>query len=628
MQANARLAENFPEKFAMILLDGTPGPTWPSWIASAKPDSMKGKYCFPLFWEIGYSYSTQQWFYFLGLHWWPKGANFLLEIKYHLLRALFTQGVSAQVSTFFDQFDGGSENRNYPNFSFLAELAEHEGVEVVASRLVVGHTHNEGDARIKAPRAACESRALRCLGDVASAMIRSSCSGKPPIVVIVRNIHDWAARANAAKNPHLKHVTEPHVWKIAPTPGSHSGLLFKNNYNSHEWLGADGVPDGRPVSLFADTSQLSTRPSVVPRFRDPFSSSVRTATETAIKQIGKTSPTCAANIAEVLASGGSDNSLGLKYNREFKDGQVGFPGSLSTSDGGEVAVRVLAGLPEVLWGWRKPRAAPEPSGSAAPAASISAPAAITDEPPTVPRKARRARGEGKDVAAWVCRCGKCYKAGIDSKRAVTHRSRCPAPNAQEKKCEEDGDERFDSDASEDGEEAEDDDGGDDEVDKEESDDEGDPEDSISSEDTGELEETEQNRALQAARNMARPKRKPSVAKAGASPQVDKAGKRRRKSVQLLPVEIQKEYWGPPKPCKDALTQRLYKVKFDDGSLQVVLAEDTIDNKVVVVDNLPSYKDVIRQWREQNRLPPPKPASERKKGSNVKRGKPVAGRSRP
>jgi hypothetical protein len=45
--------------------------------------------------------------------------------------------------------------------------------------------------------------------------------------------------------------------------------------------------------------------------------------------------------------------------------------------------------------------------------------------------------------------------------------------------------------------------------------------------------------------------------------------------------------GPPKPCKDALAQRLYNVKFDDGSLQIVFAEDTIDNKAVFVDTYPS-----------------------------------------
>ena len=39
--------------------------------------------------------------------------------------------------------------------------------------------------------------------------------------------------------------------------------------------------------------------------------------------------------------------------------------------------------------------------------------------------------------------------------------------------------------------------------------------------------------------MARLKRK--VAKAGASPQVDKAGKRQRKSAQLLPVEADPAY---------------------------------------------------------------------------------------
>jgi hypothetical protein len=44
---------------------------------------------------------------------------------------------------------------------------------------------------------------------------------------------------------------------------------------------------------------------------------------------------------------------------------------------------------------------------------------------------------------------------------------------------------------------------------------------------------------------------------------------------MQPVEIQKEYLGPPKGSKYALTQRLYKIKFNDGSLQAVLAEDTI-----------------------------------------------------
>ncbi len=65
---------------------------------------------------------------------------------------------------------------------------------------------------------------------------------------------------------------------------------------------------------------------------------------------------------------------------------------------------------------------------------------------------------------------------------------------------------------------------------------------------------------------------------------EEKAKRRRNSVDLQPVDIQKEYWGPPKGSKHALTQRLYKIKFDDGSLQAVriLAEDTIDSQAVVV----------------------------------------------
>jgi hypothetical protein len=45
----------------------------------------------------------------------------------------------------------------------------------------------------------------------------------------------------------------------------------------------------------------------------------------------------------------------------------------------------------------------------------------------------------------------------------------------------------------------------------------------------------------------------------------------------------------------ARTQRTNKGKFDDRSVRAVLAVDAIDNKAVIVDILPSYKDVIRQY---------------------------------
>ena len=91
---------------------------------------------------------------------------------------------------------------------------------------------------------------------------------------------------------------------------------------------------------------------------------------------------------------------------------------------------------------------------------------------------------------------------------------------------------------------------------------------------------------------------------------EEKAKRRRNSVDLQPVDIQKEYWGPPKGSKHALTQRLYKIKFDDGSLQAVLAEDTIDSEAVVVDTLSVYQKMIRRWHESH-PPPPQPAEGKK-----------------
>jgi len=177
MEANARLAQNDPHRFGMILLDGTPGPTWPSWAKSAKPDIMRGKFCIPLFWEIGKSYANDQWYYLISLHWWPKGANILFEIKYRLLRSLFTSGLYTKRTTLFDQFDGGSENRNYGNLVLSSEVFnevatnfhtdmlgdddvpdrvddEDTGIAGFEGSRITAHCHNEGDAKITAPRKA------------------------------------------------------------------------------------------------------------------------------------------------------------------------------------------------------------------------------------------------------------------------------------------------------------------------------------------------------------------------------------------------------------------------------------------------------------------------------------------
>ena len=95
----------------------------------------------------------------------------------------------------------------------------------------------------------------------------------------------------------------------------------------------------------------------------------------------------------------------------------------------------------------------------------------------------------------------------------------------------------------------------------------------------------------------RPKRKQPLA-ADNSIQVGKADKRRRNSVQLQAVEVQKEYWGPPKPHRHSLTQRLYTVKFDDGSIQVVLAEDTLNSKAVVDEQRKLLLQQQQRFKEQ------------------------------
>ena len=51
----------------------------------------------------------------------------------------------------------------------------------------------------------------------------------------------------------------------------------------------------------------------------------------------------AASLQAVLDTAGSDSALGLRFERRFEEGEIGFPGFFLASDGMSVPVRVLSG---------------------------------------------------------------------------------------------------------------------------------------------------------------------------------------------------------------------------------------------------------------------------------------------
>ena len=115
----------------------------------------------------------------------------MTEIKYHVLRALLTSGQRhSNAKLLYDQFDGGSENRNYTNFAFYSALVKSGCLqEVQGARLVAGHTHGAVDAMITAPRAAYEKVETICLGDCIEAMLSATKhSNKRPTVVFINEV--------------------------------------------------------------------------------------------------------------------------------------------------------------------------------------------------------------------------------------------------------------------------------------------------------------------------------------------------------------------------------------------------------------------------------------------------------
>ena len=424
MNTKSRMATQSPQHFMMLLIDGTPGPSFPSWAASAKPASMKGKYCIPLYWEMCRSYSSDQWIYVFSLKWWPNNANFLLEIKYHLLRALLSSGDPvSQAHTFFDQFDGAGLNRSYPNFAFLSEAYDKLGLaNLEGSRLLTGHSHNAGDAAVTAPRRSYEQTSCLCLGDVFRSLLAAS-SGKKPTIVLVHQVHDWTGRANAMKNPHLQHLGDPHQWKVARAASGNPGLMYKDFYTKgNDWYGADGVANGRAVELFKPGTYPPPSPKVVPRYSNPFSDSVVAATKDAIKQLAPMYPDDAKKLKLILEYGGDDSALGLDFKKTFESGLVGFPGTVKTSDGERINIRVLSGLPEVLWS--------RDSASVPKVAIPVLPLPVTRVSDTkAEKKARKVKSRAERpeaVAPWTCACGKVYARGVNSRHAETHKLSCVA----------------------------------------------------------------------------------------------------------------------------------------------------------------------------------------------------------
>lgn len=157
-----------------------------------------------------------------------------------------------------------------------------EGVfeRVDGARLCVGHSHNSGDACIGAPRSSYNKTACRNLGDVVTSLRKSHRTGKPPVVILLTQIHGWSERANAMKNPQLKHLMNPHVWRTQMAEDGTPGMVYKDRHDDPTWYGADGVPGGRAVQMFRSGAYPPAAPPVMlPRRSQPFSQSAIASTK-------------------------------------------------------------------------------------------------------------------------------------------------------------------------------------------------------------------------------------------------------------------------------------------------------------------------------------------------------------
>ncbi len=137
--------------------------------------------------------------------------------------------------------------------SFLQELVRRCEMDAAeGSRGVPFHGYcNNAAAAVKAPRQAYENTCTRCLGDAVKAMLSSSEGNtNKPIVVIVRQIHDWSKRYKMSK---IK------TWRIFAsllcgrllilvyTTLSNRATLIRNGFGRAEFLRVESLIYSRPT---------------------------------------------------------------------------------------------------------------------------------------------------------------------------------------------------------------------------------------------------------------------------------------------------------------------------------------------------------------------------------------------
>ena len=61
----------------------------------------------------------------------------------------------------------------------------------------------------------------------------------------------------------------------------------------------------------------------------------------------------------------------------------------------------------------------------------------------------------------------------------------------------------------------------------------------------------------------------------------------------------REFWGPPGRGRESFCQRLFKVLFEDGSSDSLVAEDLVDGCAEPFEDNAFYAKVLQDWRKEH-----------------------------
>lgn len=343
-QLRARYARNNREKVIFLYWDYTRAVKIPAF--HPKIFDSRSKKPISIEWALCLDMGTGKKYFVLHTGNIGKDANTIITVAYCIIRALLTDASAPYISasTFFAQFDGGSENANYPMLAFCDILNKFWFHKVQSDRMLPSHTHGPVDRPFGAPRKKLSLKTVTNIPLALATMASGNSPEEQAEYIIVDKTLDWTSWFTPSKPSALKHYTQALAFRWKRDSRT-QGMRYKTwGECEKDWMGYNGLTTGRHLRTM--THVPAGKPSTIDNGNIWVGPSHT-------QMLAMVADSIELHAAEHLHSVLKTGKIPVTVTGGLEDGKVGNPGHVQCiqEDGSllRFSVRVIRDFPADLW---------------------------------------------------------------------------------------------------------------------------------------------------------------------------------------------------------------------------------------------------------------------------------------